>query len=70
MNPFDTLCKALTMDELDEFCLVIEAGGIWRTPPDTSHPSSILNSTFWWDESPQGEDYWVNVYYRLQEDER
>ena len=31
------------------------------------HKSGVVTEAFWWDESPEGPDYWEDIYDRLRE---
>jgi hypothetical protein len=66
-NPFDILCAALTMEELYEFCVALDADCVWYCPKTEKHLSAdeVLAISMDWASSPQGYKYWAIVHNRL-----
>lgn len=69
---FDKLCAALTMDELANFmdCLPMEKYGCFNFLYPISiqplYPEDTLNYALKWHRTPQGSQYWSDVYERLE----
>lgn len=76
MIPELILKKALLPSEWVELCTALEDPGTsWMTPVDDKefvgipYASDILFDFFAWNNSPQGNDFWKDIYNRLLEAE-
>ena len=55
-----------------EYCLVNDATDMLQrllSSPRAYSPSRLLNALFLWRLSPEGEEYWMHLHRRLEEEE-
>lgn len=66
---YKTLCKAVRRQDHAELLRMLEMvpESAKRGPGGRGMEHAELTSAFWWDETPQGCDYWFELRKRLEE---